>query len=679
MLCAARGLERIRLTLVHYDLLEDSEHRESEEASATLLIAELETRCEQYRQWALQELKHRAQRDRWLSELDWPLEDYRPGQHALAAAVYRSARDATLLRIQAPTGLGKTLGTIFPALRAMPDSGVDRLFYLTAKGTGRPGALHALGRLLDDESVSPPPVRVIELVARERSCEYPDRECHGSSCPLARGFFDRLPAARAAAMDWAVLDQARMRSLALQHGLCPYHLAIEILPSADVVVGDYNYWFDRHALLFSLALEHRWEVMLLIDEAHHLADRSRTMYSAALSLGEFEAERHAGSGTDRMIDQWDLLINQSRGSGAESSIVLDEIPSAWLRALKRWIRQTARRIEAGDVLDGTSTLVLYLRCLSFVALADQFGDHSLCELRRDPPNSTARVPDPVTDFNPSATGTVALRLCNIVPAPFVQDRLAQVRCAVMFSATLHPDDFDQAMLGWSRPHRTLSLDTPFDPTRLQVRTLGLSTRFDQRQRTIDRIVAEMARQFRSAPGCYVAFFSSFDYLDLAASTIATRHSDIPIRRQSRTMSEADRAQFINDFDADRPSLALAVLGGVFSEGMDLPGRRLIGAFVVTLGMPRVDPLSEATAARLEALFGRGFDYTYLYPGLCKVIQAAGRVIRDREDQGIVVLIDARWRKARYRALLPAHWGLSPSVHAHATDRSLPPPPAPPNV
>jgi DNA excision repair protein ERCC-2 len=679
MLCAARGLERIRLSLVHYDLLDDSEHRESEDVSAATLIAELIARCERYRTWALQELEHRARRDRWLSGLAWPFDSFRPGQHELAASVYRSARDATLLRILAPTGLGKTLGTIFPALRSMPDSGMDRLFYLTAKGTGRPAALHALGRLLEGPPASPPPIRIIELVARERSCEYPDRECHGSSCPLAQAFFDKLPAAREAAMEIAVLDQARIRRLALRHGLCPYHLAIEILPSADVVVGDYNYWFDRHALLFGLALEHRWDVMLLIDEAHHLTDRSRSMYSAALSLGEFEAARQSGSGVDRMIDQWDLLLSRSGSAPSESSTLLEDLPAAWLRALKRWVRQIARRIEAGDPLIKGDLLALYLRCLSFVAMADQFGDHSLCELRRDSAVSVAPHPDPILDLKQVPGSTATLRLCNIVPAPFVRDRLTQVRCVVMFSATLHPDDFDQAMLGWTRPHRTLSLAPPFDPSRLQVRTLGLSTRFDQRQGTIDRIVTAMARQFRDAPGCYIAFFSSFDYMELAATRLSARHPDIPIRAQPRVMNEAERAQFVDAFDPEHPALALAVLGGVFSEGMDLPGRRLIGAFVVTLGMPRVDPLNEATAARLEALFGRGFDYTYLYPGLCKVIQAAGRVIRDSEDQGVVILIDARWRKARYRALLPVHWGLSPSGRARATDRIPPRPPALPNA
>jgi DNA excision repair protein ERCC-2 len=652
MLCAARGLETIRLTLVHFDLLNDTEHRDSEDCSAAELLAELRSRCEAFSDWAHSEIEHRALRDEALRRLEWPFDGFRAGQRELAAAVWRACRDGRMLRAQAPTGIGKTLGTIFPALRAMPDAGTDRLIFLSARGTGRQTTVAAL-RPLARRFARPTPLRMLELVARERACEHPDRECHGESCPLARGFFDRLPAARIEAARQALLDQARLREIALDHQICPYYLGSEMAAWSDLIVADYNHWFDRHALLYALALERQWSVSLLVDEAHHLVERTRAMYSPSLSLAAFIAVRRDGSSglaasaIDPVIDQWDLLLAEA-GVGTERPWVrLERLPGRWLRALHRFNRAVARCLEEGTPALGPAALALYFRSLEFATLAEAFDEHSLCELSLD-------------SVSPESESTeLRIGLRNVVPASFVRERIAEARSLAMFSATLNPEDFDQAMLGWQREHRTVLLESPFDPDHLQVRTVPLSTRLDRRAHSAAPIAALIAREFAAEPGCYIAFFSSFDYLEQVAEALRGRDPDLPLRLQTRQMHERERERFMAGFDPERPSVALAVLGGVFAEGMDLPGRRLIGAFIVTMGMPQATPLTEAIAERLEHLFGRGFDYTYLYPGLRKVIQAAGRVIRDVEDRGRVFLIDDRWQRPRYRALLPAAWRLGP--------------------
>jgi Rad3-related DNA helicase len=652
MLCAARGLQTIRLTLVHFDLLNDTEHRDSEDCSAAELLAELRSRCEALSDWAHREIGHRALRDATLGGLEWPFSAFRAGQRELAGAVWRACREGSMLRVQAPTGIGKTLGTIFPALRAMPDTGTDRLIFLSARGTGRQTTIAAL-RPLASRLARPTPLRMLELVGRERACEHPDRECHGESCPLARGFFDRLPAARTQAADEPLLDQARLREIALEHQVCPYYLGTEMTVWSDLIIADYNHWFDRHALLHALSREQQWSVSLLIDEAHHLVERARTMYSPELSVGSFVALRRDGSSgvpasmIDPVIDQWDLLAAEA-GIGAERTWTrLERPPGRWLRALNRFNRAIARCLEEGTPALGPSALGLYFRSLEFATLAEAFDEHSLCELSLD-----ANQPEP--DSN-----GLRLALHNVVPAPFVCERIAEARSLVMFSATLNPEDFDQAMLGWQRTHRTVLLESPFNPDHLQVRTVPLSTRLERRAQSAVPIAALIAREFAAEPGCYIAFFSSFDYLEQVTEALRSQFPQLPLRPQARQMNERERERFIAGFDPRHPSVALAVLGGVFAEGMDLPGRRLIGAFIVTMGMPQATPLTTAIAERLEQLFGRGFDYTYLYPGLRKVIQAAGRVIRDVDDRGRVFLIDERWRRARYRSLLPAAWGLSP--------------------
>jgi DNA excision repair protein ERCC-2 len=685
MLCRAQGLQRIRLTLTYFDLLSETEHRESEDCDAQALIAELNERCEAFAAWARQEIAHRDSRDRSLSELAWPFGEFRAGQHDLAAAVYRSVRTGSLLRMQAPTGIGKTLGAIYPALRAVAAARTDRIFYLTAKGTGRQNAIAAMRRLIDpprpsDITTRPSDItiRVLELVAREHACEHPDRECHGDSCPLARGFHDRLPAARQLAVSRRLLDRDMVRSIALEHEICPYHLSTEVLPFADLVVGDCNYWFDRHAMLSSLALEHQWRVTLLIDEAHHLVDRSRAMYSDTLSLLQFIARRGSGLPVDQVIDQFDLLAQALPQGASASSALLDEPPRGLLRALNRLNRRIGLQLEEGASLT-PELLQLYFRCLSFTSLAEQFADHSICEVSIDEPYSPLARGAPQSAAENGAARArirgadstdIRISLHNVVPAPFIRERIEAAQSIVMFSATLHPEAFDRAMLGWNRAHHSLALASPFDPARLRVRTIPLTTRLDRRKESARSIAALIARQYREAPGCYIAFFSSFDYLAQIEAVLKAEFPELPQRSQQRSMSEAERARFVAGFDPERPSVALAVLGGVFSEGMDLPGDKLIGAFIVTLGMPQVNPLNQAFCARIEQLFGQGFEFTYLYPGICKVIQAAGRVIRDTEDRGTLLLIDERWRQARYRTLLPAHWGLG---HL-ATERGFNDPP-----
>jgi DNA excision repair protein ERCC-2 len=227
---------------------------------------------------------------------------FRTGQRELAEAVYRAARAGRCLMAQAPTGIGKTVGTLFPLLRAMPPdasrpgSGLDKVFYLAAKTPGRQLALDALQSLR--AGLPQAPLRVLELVARDKACEHPDKACHGESCPLARGFYDRLSAARQAAVDAAgagLLARERVRAVALQHQVCPYYLAQELARWADVVVGDYNYWFDTSALLFALTQMDGWRVAVLVDEAHNLVERARSMYSAELEQGALRALRRSAA------------------------------------------------------------------------------------------------------------------------------------------------------------------------------------------------------------------------------------------------------------------------------------------------------------------------------------------------------------------------------------------------
>ncbi|RYG72576.1 ATP-dependent DNA helicase, partial [bacterium] len=280
MLCEQEGLSDVTLALVYFDIDAQHESVVEERWTAERLRELLRSRCEAYTRWADVEAIHQQARDESLHALAFPFAGLHAEQRLLAEAVYRAASRGGRLLAEAPTGVGKTLGTLFPMLKALARHQIDKIFYLTAKSTGRALALDALAALRRADPRLR--LRVLDLVAREKSCAYPGRECHGSSCPLARGFYDRLPAARTAAAELQVMDAQSLRAVADAHEVCAYYLGQEMIRWADVVVADYNHYFDATAMLHALSRESEWQVGVLVDEAHNLVPRAREMYSASL-------------------------------------------------------------------------------------------------------------------------------------------------------------------------------------------------------------------------------------------------------------------------------------------------------------------------------------------------------------------------------------------------------------
>ncbi|NWF45545.1 ATP-dependent DNA helicase [Hydrogenophaga sp. D2P1] len=650
MLCEQLGLERIELVLVYFNIDTGQETPLSETQSASALRAHFEDLCERYSGWARQERAHRAARDTALRALAFPFPEFRAGQRALAEAVYRAHAAGRVLMAQAPTGIGKTAATLFAALKAAPAQGLDKLFYLTARTTGRQLALDALARLgAAGQAPARPvlPLRVLERVARDKACEHPDKACHGESCPLARGFYDRLPAARAAAAQAGWLDKAALRELALEHSVCPYYLGQEMLRWSDVAVGDVNHFFDLGAHWHGLTLEHGWQSALLVDEAHNLIERARAMYSAQLDPMAFQALRRNAppalkTGLDRLHRQWNALAREQ----VSEFTVLPEPPGAFNAALQQLCGEIGDHLalHPQDAAGGTLQ-TWFFDALHFQRVAELHGDHSLCDLTRTPhPAPGTRVAQPL----------ISLR--NLVPGPLLQDRWSAVRGATLFSATLAPMDYVADLLGL--PAYTLRVDvpSPFAGEQLAVRVAPhISTRWTDRLASLTPMADTMAAQFAAEPGNYLAFFSSFDYLAQALDRLQQRHPAIPVWVQSRGMGEPEREAFIARFTDSGQGIGFAVLGGAFGEGIDLPGRRLIGAFIATLGLPQVNPANEQLKSRLQAKFGRGYDYAYLFPGVQRVVQAAGRVIRSEQDHGTVWLLDDRYARAEVRRLLPAWW------------------------
>lgn len=642
---ASDGLAALTVSLVYFEIGSQQESAIDRSLDAESLRRMFEDRCRRFADWAASEANHRRARDRALIDLPFPHAGFRAGQRELAEAVYRGARDGRCVLAQAPTGIGKTLGTLFPALKALAAKGLDKLFFLTARTSGRQLAIDGLRRLAPAASV---PLRVLELVAREQACEHPGKACHGDACPLARGFYDRLPAARAAAVEARFLDREQVRDIARAQRVCPYFLAQELVKWSDVVVGDYNHYFDASAMLHGLTQTNDWQVLVLVDEAHNLVERGRSMYSASLVRQELSAvARQAAAPVRRALDGVDRAFALLDDGAGEDYRVMNRIPSAFIERLDSAVATLAAfQAEQAQELDPRS-LQLFFDLARFSRLVAGFDAHSLADLTRAG-----------SGMDPAAAMVLGIR--NVVPAPHLAPRLAAARSVCLFSATLAPTGFYLEMLGLPSTTVAVEVGSPFCASQLQVRTVrDISTRFGDRKDSVAPIADLIAAQYDAMPGNYLAFFSSFDYLAQVADAFERVHAAIPAWRQAARMSDAEQQDFLARFRADGRGVGFAVLGGRFAEGVDLPGRRLIGAFVATLGLPQINPFNEAMRERIEARFGgMGYEYTYLYPGLRKVVQAAGRVIRTGTDRGVVHLIDDRYLQAKVRALLPSWWRLA---------------------
>ncbi len=640
LLCAARGLDQVNLALVYYEIGSGLETLLRETRNAAELKTMFEEACGRFTAWAEQELRHREARDAALTSLRFPHADFRPGQRQLAETVFKANATGRCLLAQAPTGIGKTIGSLFPVLKAAPSQRIDKIFFLAAKTPGRQLALDAAHAI----RVHAPelPLRVLELAARDKACEHPDKACHGDSCPLAQGFYDRLPAARQAALSVPVLDRAALREVGLAHDVCPYYLGSEMARWTDVAIGDYNYYFDGSAMLYALAQANGWRASVLVDEAHNMVSRARSMYSGELDRVALRAARAAAP---PLVKKALTKIARVWGEIDEAAPAPYQVLEAPGEKLLNALTQATSTIndfvaEQPGLLD-PALQRFHFDALHFTRLAESFGAHSLCDLTRQ-------------GRDKGKDSTICIR--NVVPAPFLKSRFEGAHSVTLFSATLSPWHYFADLLGLPGNTGWIDVESPFSAGQLAVRVAGsISTRYQHRTASLRPIARLMGGQYAQAPGNYLAFFSSFDYLEQAAAQFEQQYPQVPTWRQERRMSELERAAFLARFQPEGSGIGFAVLGGSFGEGIDLPGARLIGAFVATLGLPQLNPVNEQLRTRMQAMFGAGYDYTYLYPGLQKVVQAAGRVIRTELDKGVVYLIDDRFDQGAVRELLPSWW------------------------
>ena len=642
-----QGLPAMRVRLVYYQVDEDLEFTFNHDYSADALDAIVTDLLTQYAPWAKRSAEWQRMSRASRQALPFPFASYRPGQRAMMNAVYKTCTEGGQLLCQAPTGIGKTMSVLFPALKAVGEGGP--IFYLTARGTTRAAAENALTLLrAADPDLK---LRSVTLTAKDKICLQERRECTPEACPYANGYYDRVKAALWDSLDTHALTADALQALARKHKVCPFELGLDLSLWCDVVVGDYNYLFDPvvHLMRF---FETAGDYLFLIDEAHNLPGRARDMHSASLCKSAFyDAKKRLGKGksslknaltkVNNIFIEWrhrcEEVLGDSRfgrtyfeKSRAED---FDRALTKLCEPLEIWLDEHRDPGETHDAL-----LQLYFDIRAWLRVADTFDNHFVLQI--------------------SAVGSEvrAAMLC-LDPSDFLAADFAKGRAAVLFSATLAPAGYYKDLCGLPDA-RAVALRSPFDPTNMGLWCARqVSTRYKDRADSIAKVSDLLAVMAAAQPGHYLAFFPSYSYLQQVWEDFTARYPDQPTLCQESAMDEGQRTEFLAQFLArdGKPLLGFAVLGGVFGEGVDLTGESLIGVAVVSPGLPQIGPRQEQLRDYFEETRGAGFDYAYRYPGMNKVLQAAGRVIRTPQDRGVVLLIDDRFLAPDTRRLMPPHW------------------------
>ena len=642
-----QGLPAMRVRLVYYQVDEDLEFTFHHDYSADALDAIVTDLLTQYAPWAKRSAEwQRMSRASWQA-LPFPFASYRPGQRAMMNAVYKSCTEGGQLLCQAPTGIGKTMSVLFPALKAVGEGGP--IFYLTARGTTRAAAENALTLLrAADPDLK---LRSVTLTAKDKICLQEHRECTPEACPYANGYYNRVKAALWDGLDTHALTADALQALARKHKVCPFELGLDLSLWCDVVVGDYNYLFDPvvHLMRF---FETAGDYLFLIDEAHNLPGRARDMHSASLCKSAFyDAKKRLGKGksslknaltkVNNIFIEWrhrcEEVLGDSRfgrtyfeKSRAED---FDRALTKLCEPLEIWLDEHRDPGETHDAL-----LQLYFDIRAWLRVADTFDNHFVLQI--------------------SAVGSeVRGAMLCLDPSDFLAADFAKGRAAVLFSATLAPAGYYKDLCGLPDA-RAVALRSPFDPTNMGLWCARqVSTRYKDRADSIAKVSDLLAVMAAAQPGHYLAFFPSYSYLQQVWEDFTARYPDQPTLCQESAMDEDQRTEFLAQFlsRVGKPLLGFAVLGGVFGEGVDLTGESLIGVAVVSPGLPQIGPRQEQLRDYFEETRGAGFDYAYRYPGMNKVLQAAGRVIRTPQDRGVVLLIDDRFLAPDTRRLMPPHW------------------------
>lgn len=640
--CFSHNKNTIGIQLTYCNLETEEIRRFREEKSYAELELWFQGLIHEYTKWARYLYHHELRRTESLKELAFPYE-YRTGQKDLAVSVYRAIAQSRNLFIQAPTGIGKTLSVVFPALKAMGEGRGDKLFYLTAKTITRSVAEETFALLREGNLY----FSAVTITAKEKLCPMEKTECNPDACPRAKGHFDRI---NDAIYDIIGEEMSITREVILtyaeRHQVCPFEFCLDISNWVDGIICDYNYVFDPNVRLKRYFSEKpSGEYLYLADEAHNLIGRAREMFSASLYKEDFltvkQIIKNRSVKTAKGLDRCNKNLLELKRE-CESYQCLTDANLFVSNLMKLFGEMEILMEEERDYQDRDIVLDFYFRIRHFLNMYEGVGDHYQIY--------TELLPD----------GRFLIRLFCIDPSLCLKDSLDKGRCCIFFSATLLPILYYKKLLSGKEDDYAVYAHSPFDEAnRLLLIGSDVSSRYTRRnQSEYLKIVDYIKAMTASHQGNYMVFFPSYQYMDAVARLLdQTADGSFTWQIQSTHMNESDREEFLALFDQERAVsfVGLCVLGGIFSEGIDLKAERLEGAIIVGTGLPMLSSEQEILKQFFNNRHEDGFQYAYQYPGMNKVMQAAGRVIRTMQDRGIILLLDDRFLKPDYQNLFPREW------------------------
>lgn len=654
--CSDKALDQIEIQLTYANFETNEIKRLRKRLTAESLEDFFSETVTLYRKWLLFKSRWVEKRNESLAILDFPFKGYRAGQRQLAVSIYNTIKDGGILYAEAPTGIGKTMSSLFPGLKAMGQGLVDRIFYLSAKTITKVVAEEAVEklRLSSEHALN---LRTLTLTAKEKICINDKVTCYPEKCRYAEGYFDKSVDALWAVINGdQVIDKETLTDYAEKFVICPYEFSLDVALFCDLIICDYNYAFDPRVYLrrfFEFPTE---SYVFLVDEAHNLVDRARTMYSAELHKGKFMSVKKVLTETDKplmkAVEGINKMILEVRKRTDEKGVYVHqhEVSDVYEQLKKRaqvfekWLGENHKAEYYEDVLS------LYFGILGYMRISELYDEGYVFYIIE------------------GKTSETVIKLFNINPSSQLKRFIDNSCATIFFSATMTPIQYYTTLLTGDVDKKVLSLPSPFDAKKRKLLyATDVSVKFGDRTDAIPKIVSYIERLAKSKNGNYLVFFPSYAYLKQIHDVFDALHGErFDLIVQKRDLSEQEKADFLAEFESslerkrdstcEKSLIGFAVLGGHFSEGIDLRGDLLIGVIIVGVGLPMISFENDLIKNYFDYEMDRGFEFAYQFPGIGKVMQSAGRVIRGEEDRGAVILIDQRYQTPYYRRILPKDWG-----------------------
>lgn len=633
------GLSNIDVQVTYYNINDNETKKLIQNFNINDLESFFNDLLEKYYFWANLIKDWNIKRTNSIKNIDFPFNSYRKGQRELAVAVYGTIKEEKNIFVQAPTGIGKTISTLFPSIKAMGENLTSKVFYLTAKTITRSVAEEAI-KLMQDKGLE---LKSVTLTAKDKICFKEKSSCNPEECEFAKGHFDRINnALRKVLSEENIMDRETIIRYSREFNVCPFEFSLDLALLADCIICDYNYAFDPRVYLRRF-FDNDENYVFLIDEAHNLVDRARDMFSSELYKSKFlelkkimkNKEPKIYKALDKINSYMLKLKKLYKNPHIQKNSLEDIYP-----LLRKLVSESEQWLTQNNKTEGHEQLLeLYFNILTFIRISEFYNDAYVTYIEEQ-------------------DNDIKIKMFCLDPSSLLYDRVKQAKASIFFSATLTPINYFKDMLGGCNNDYILRLESPFSPENRAI-LIGdrVPTRYKYREKSYSIIVQYIKTTVSSKKGNYIVFFPSYKYMKDVYSELKEQYPHIKTLIQDSSMKEEERELFLSEFKENNEEtiVAFAVLGGIFSEGIDLKYDRLIGAIIVSVGIPQVCLERDIIMDYFNKKDDKGFKYAYMYPGMNKVLQAAGRVIRTEIDKGVIVLVDDRFSDSEYKKLFPKEW------------------------